>query len=191
MGLWGCFLNHFILINLFCWESYIFHAGQCVCCCFLFFVLRKVGVSLSLNLIGGKKGCVYIIIGRVEWLSQYLAEENIDKMFKLHRQHRIYVKKKKKCFVYLIYLFIFRFHLDWYQTDCLFLHFFDIFEIIYFSCACSGHLFLNLIKFVWLKGFQLGAKGFDLVWLRFLLHKFLFVYCVKWELNTGDIFDIL
>lgn len=79
---------------------------------FFFFVLRKVGVSLSLNLIGGKKGCVYIIIGRVEWLSQYLAEENIDKMFKPHRQHRIYVKKKNVLFILFIYLY-----LDFIQTD--------------------------------------------------------------------------
>lgn len=174
MGLWGCFLNHFILKNLFCWESYIFHAGQCVCCCFLFCIAKGRCVPSPWIWLVEKKG-VYII-GRVEWLSQYLAEENIDEMFKPHKQHRIYVKKKK-CFVYLIYLFIFRFHIDWYQTDCLFLHFFYIFEIIYFSCACSGHLFLNLIKFVWLKGFQLGAKGFDLVWLRFLLHKFLCILC--------------
>lgn len=171
MGLWGCFLNHFILINLFYWESYIFHAGQCVCCCCFFLYCERSVCPLILNLIGRKKRVC--ILGRVEWLSQYLAEENTDKIFKPHRQHRIYVKKKM-CFVNLIYLYIFRFHLDWYQTDCLFLHFFYIFEIIYFSCACSGHLFLNLIKFVWLKGFQLGAKGIDLVWLRFLLHKFFF-----------------
>lgn len=64
-------------------------------------------MSLSLNLIGGKKGCVYIVIGRVEWLSQYLAEENIDKMFKPHRQHRIYVKKKKNVlFILFIYLYL-------------------------------------------------------------------------------------
>lgn len=164
------FFNHFILINLFWWESYIFHAGN-VCVVVFFFVLRKVGVSRHLEFDWSKKKGVYII-GRVEWLSQNLAEENIDKMFKPHRQHCIYVKKKK-CVLFILFIY----HLDWYQTDCLFLHFFYIFEIIYFSCASSGHLFLNLIKFVWFKGFHLGAKGIDLVWLRFLLHKFFFIPC--------------
>lgn len=64
-----------------------------VCVVVFFFVLRKVGVSPHLEFDWSKKKGVYII-GRVEWLSQYLAEENIDKMFKPHRQHRIYVKKK-------------------------------------------------------------------------------------------------
>lgn len=77
---------------------------------FSFFVLRKVGVSRHLEFDWSEKKGVYII-GRVEWLSQYLAEENIDKMFKPHRQLHIHVKKM--CFVYDIYLFIFRFH----QTD--------------------------------------------------------------------------
>lgn len=70
-----------------------------------FFVLRKVGVSPHLEFDWSKKKGVYII-GRVEWLSQYLAEENIDNMFKPHRQHHIYVKKKM-CFVYKCYLFIY------------------------------------------------------------------------------------
>lgn len=124
MGLWGCFFNHFILINVFYWESYIFHAGQCVCCCF-FFVLRKVGVSPHLEFDWSEKR-VCRIIGRVQWLSQYLAEENIDNMFKPHRQHHIYVKKKKKkcvLFINVIYLFISRFHktADIKLTVCFFI----------------------------------------------------------------------
>lgn len=83
--------------------------AMCVLLLF-FFVLRKVGVSPHLEFDWSEKR-VCRIIGRVEWLSQYLAEENIDKMFKPHRQHHIHVKKKM-CFVYDIYLFIFRFHLD-------------------------------------------------------------------------------
>lgn len=81
-----------------------------VCVVVFFFVLRKVGVSLLLEFDWSKKR-VCIIIGRVQRLSQYLAEENIDKMIKPHRQHRIYVKKKI-CFVYKCFLFIniFKFH---------------------------------------------------------------------------------
>lgn len=64
-----------------------------VCVVVFFFVLRKVGVSPHLEFDWSEKR-VCRIIGRVEWLSQYLAEENIDNMFKPHRQHHIYVKKK-------------------------------------------------------------------------------------------------
>lgn len=95
-------------------------------CVLLFFFCIAKGRCVPLLEFDWLEKRVCIIIGRVQWLSQYLAEENIDNMFKPHRQHHIYVKKKKKkcvLFINVIYLFISRFHktADIKLTVCFFI----------------------------------------------------------------------
>lgn len=151
IGLWGCFFNHFILIKLFCLiESYVFDAGQCVCCCFLFCIAKGRCVR-HLEFDWSKKR-VCVIIGRVQWLSQYLAEENIDKMIKPHR-HTSYLCRNKNIAIWILhikafinlYLIFIRLISNWLLASSLFLIYLKL--SIYFSCAFPGHLFLTLIKY--------------------------------------------
>lgn len=143
IGLWGCFFNHFILIKLFCLiESYVFDAGRCVCCCFLFCIAKGRCVR-HLEFDWSKKR-VCVIIGS-NWRKKILI-----KWLNHTDAHHIYVETKTLQFVHIkafinLYLIFIRLISNWLLASSLFLIYLKL--SIYFSCAFSGHLFLTLIKY--------------------------------------------